>query len=71
MEALRRANDGHCVGYGDDPHTEAAVGKFREEFGPMWRCSLFSRDGGECTEFAGADASVSRCAVPGVFAYLR
>jgi len=33
MEALRRANDGHCVGYGDDPHTEAAVGKFREEFG--------------------------------------
>jgi threonine aldolase len=33
LEALRRANQGHVVGYGDDPHTESAVGKFREHFG--------------------------------------
>jgi threonine aldolase len=33
LEALRRVNDGHCVGYGEDPHTESAVTKFREEFG--------------------------------------
>jgi threonine aldolase len=33
LEAIRRANDGHAVGYGDDPYTEAAVGKFREQFG--------------------------------------
>src|SRR6202040_105708 len=33
LEAIRRANYGHVVGYGDDPHTESAVGKFREQFG--------------------------------------
>jgi threonine aldolase len=33
LEALRRANDGHVVGYGDDPHTESAIAKFREHFG--------------------------------------
>jgi len=33
LEAIRRANAGHAVGYGDDPHTESAVGKFREQFG--------------------------------------
>jgi threonine aldolase len=33
LEALRRANDGHCVGYGDDAHTAGAVEKFREQFG--------------------------------------
>jgi threonine aldolase len=33
LEAIRRANEGHAVGYGDDPHTESAVGKFREQFG--------------------------------------
>jgi threonine aldolase len=33
LEAIRRANEGHAVGYGDDPHTEAALGKFREQFG--------------------------------------
>jgi threonine aldolase len=33
LEAIRRANEGHAVGYGDDPHTEAAVRKFREQFG--------------------------------------
>jgi threonine aldolase len=33
LEALRRANEGHVVGYGDDPYTEAAAGKFRENFG--------------------------------------
>ena len=33
LEAMRRANEGHAVGYGDDVHTEAAVAKFREQFG--------------------------------------
>jgi threonine aldolase len=33
LEAIRRANDGHVVGYGDDPYTESAVAKFREHFG--------------------------------------
>ena len=30
---MRRASQGHAVGYGDDPHTEAAVRKFRDHFG--------------------------------------
>jgi len=34
LEAIRRANEGHAVGYGDDPYTESAVGKFQEQFGP-------------------------------------
>jgi len=33
LEAILHANEGHAVGYGDDPHTESAVGKFREQFG--------------------------------------
>jgi threonine aldolase len=33
LDAIRRANEGHVVGYGDDPHTESAIGKFREHFG--------------------------------------
>ena len=33
LEAIRRANEGHMVGYGDDPYTESAVEKFREQFG--------------------------------------
>jgi len=33
LEAIRRANQGHVVGYGDDPHTESAVRRFREQFG--------------------------------------
>jgi threonine aldolase len=33
LEAIRRANEGHAVGYGDDPYTDAAVKKFREHFG--------------------------------------
>src|SRR5215471_16990974 len=33
LEAIHRANDGHVVGYGDDPYTESAVRKFREHFG--------------------------------------
>jgi threonine aldolase len=33
LEAIRRANEGHVVGYGSDPHTESAVAKFREQFG--------------------------------------
>jgi threonine aldolase len=33
MEALRAANEGHVVAYGDDVYTEAVVEKFREQFG--------------------------------------
>jgi threonine aldolase len=33
LEAIRRANEGHVVGYGNDPYTESAIGKFREQFG--------------------------------------
>jgi len=33
LEAIRSANEGHVVGYGDDPYTESAVAKFREHFG--------------------------------------
>jgi threonine aldolase len=33
LEAICRANEGHTVGYGSDPYTESAVGKFREQFG--------------------------------------
>ena len=34
LEAIRRANEGHVVGYGDDRYTESALTKFREHFGP-------------------------------------
>ena len=33
MEALASANDGHVIAYGDDPYTERAVRKFRDQFG--------------------------------------
>jgi threonine aldolase len=33
LEAIRRANHGHAVGYGNDSYTASAVGKFREQFG--------------------------------------
>src|SRR4051812_42391304 len=33
LEALRAANQGHTVAYGDDAYTETAVKKFREQFG--------------------------------------
>lgn len=34
MEALNRANHDHAFGYGDDPWTEEAVAKVREQFTP-------------------------------------
>jgi threonine aldolase len=34
LKAISAANQGHVVGYGDDPYTGAAVRKFREHFGP-------------------------------------
>jgi threonine aldolase len=33
LEAIAAANHGHTVGYGDDPHTAAAIRKFKEQFG--------------------------------------
>lgn len=35
MDAIVKANDGHAVGYGDDPWTEAAVCKIKEIFGKV------------------------------------
>jgi threonine aldolase len=33
LQALAAVNQGHVVGYGDDPYTEAAVRKFKQHFG--------------------------------------
>ncbi|HXZ41835.1 MAG TPA: low specificity L-threonine aldolase [Terriglobales bacterium] len=33
LEAIAAANQGHVVGYGDDPYTAAAVEKFQQHFG--------------------------------------
>lgn len=33
LEAIAAANQGHVVGYGDDPYTKAAVRRFKEHFG--------------------------------------
>jgi len=33
LEAMRRVNDGPAAAYGEDPHTELAVEKLREQFG--------------------------------------
>jgi len=33
LEAISRVNQGHVVGYGADPYTGSAAGKFREHFG--------------------------------------
>ena len=34
LQAIASANQGHAVGYGDDPYTESAVRKFKQHFGP-------------------------------------
>jgi threonine aldolase len=33
LQAISKANNGHVVGYGDDPYTRSAVEKFKEHFG--------------------------------------
>jgi threonine aldolase len=33
LQAVAAVNRGHTVGYGDDPYTESAVHKFRQQFG--------------------------------------
>src|SRR5213082_691822 len=33
LKAIAAANQGHAVGYGDDPYTESAVSKFKQHFG--------------------------------------
>jgi threonine aldolase len=33
VKAVLAANQGHVVGYGDDPYTESAVAKFKQHFG--------------------------------------
>ncbi len=33
LQAIASANQGHAVGYGDDPYTESAVRKFKQHFG--------------------------------------
>src|ERR1700749_3459182 len=44
MEALRAANEGHVIAYGDDAYTETAVEKFRAQFGE--RAEVFFVFGG-------------------------
>ncbi len=34
LKAISAANQGHVVGYGDDPYTAAAVRRFKQHFGP-------------------------------------
>ena len=34
LKAISSANQGHVVGYGDDPYTNSAVRKFQQHFGP-------------------------------------
>lgn len=38
--ALQRANDGHAIGYGDDPWTEEALRLFKLTFGPTSETSV-------------------------------
>ncbi|UCB46743.1 MAG: low specificity L-threonine aldolase [Spirochaetota bacterium] len=33
IEAIQKANEGHCIAYGDDQFTETAVDRFKEHFG--------------------------------------
>jgi threonine aldolase len=33
LQAIAAANQGHVVGYGDDPYTEAVIRKFKQHFG--------------------------------------
>ena len=33
LKAIAAANQGHVVGYGDDPYTSSAVGQFKRHFG--------------------------------------
>ena len=33
LEAIRHANQGHVVAYGDDPYPRSALAKFEEQFG--------------------------------------
>jgi len=33
LQAIAAANHGHTVGYGDDPYTQSAIGKFKQHFG--------------------------------------
>ena len=34
LQAVAKANQGHAIGYGDDPYTQAVVQKFKQHFGP-------------------------------------
>ena len=34
LKAIANANQGHVIGYGDDPYTKSAVRKFQQHFGP-------------------------------------
>jgi threonine aldolase len=57
MDALRAANEGHAVAYGDDTYTERAVGLFRERFGEA--AEVFFVFGGTGANVAGL-AAVTR-----------
>jgi threonine aldolase len=40
LDAVARANEGHVLAYGDDPHTRECEDRFRELFGPDTRAYL-------------------------------
>jgi threonine aldolase len=49
LEAIAAANQGHVVGYGDDPYTEAVVEKFKRHFGPgIEVCIAFNGTAANC-----------------------
>src|SRR5437764_7427254 len=57
LDAVRSANQGHTLAYGDDIYTETAVRKFREQFGE--RVEVFFVFGGTGANVVGL-ASVAR-----------
>ncbi|MBE3101925.1 MAG: low specificity L-threonine aldolase [Firmicutes bacterium] len=58
MEALQRANTGHCLSYGDDDFTAAACEKFKEAFGADTESYfVFNGTGANVTSLASMGAS--------------
>jgi len=39
LDAIIRANEGHCIGYGDDPYTNKAIKAFKKTFGE--NCDIY------------------------------
>ncbi|MDH4140318.1 MAG: low specificity L-threonine aldolase [Coriobacteriia bacterium] len=52
LDAIAAANDGHAIGYGDDPWTERATELIREHLGPSDVAFTFNGTGANCVAFA-------------------